>query len=175
MRKSELLIGQDSDSILEITANFRSRAPILDFASAMPAISPFSLLPAPVFGAMSAPASQGLLVFVAFASARISVTRGVGVQQNRRNEPRHRENSPMNPGTRCGARTRSGKPCRSPAVHGKTRCRMHGGALGSGARPGNRSALKHGSYNYTAKAVAERRFLRNILARSRKQLADLER
>jgi len=29
-------------------------------------------------------------------------------------------------------RTRSGKPCRSPAVRGKRRCRMHGGAAGSG-------------------------------------------
>ena len=28
---------------------------------------------------------------------------------------------------RCGARTRAGCPCRSPAVRGKQRCRMHGG------------------------------------------------
>ncbi|MFZ1096211.1 MAG: HGGxSTG domain-containing protein [Xanthobacteraceae bacterium] len=31
----------------------------------------------------------------------------------------------------CGARTRSGKPCRSPATK-KGRCRLHGGARGSG-------------------------------------------
>jgi len=28
---------------------------------------------------------------------------------------------------RCGARTRAGCPCRAPAIHGKLRCRMHGG------------------------------------------------
>src|SRR5208282_2742372 len=28
---------------------------------------------------------------------------------------------------RCGARTRGGCPCRAPAIHGKLRCRMHGG------------------------------------------------
>jgi hypothetical protein len=28
---------------------------------------------------------------------------------------------------RCGARTRAGCPCRSPAISGKQRCRMHGG------------------------------------------------
>ncbi|MGC1319451.1 MAG: HGGxSTG domain-containing protein [Pseudolabrys sp.] len=34
---------------------------------------------------------------------------------------------------RCGARNRRGGFCRSPAVSGKRRCRMHGGAPGSGA------------------------------------------
>ncbi len=34
---------------------------------------------------------------------------------------------------RCGARTRHGKPCQSPILKGKRRCRMHGGAHGSGA------------------------------------------
>ena len=33
---------------------------------------------------------------------------------------------------RCGARTRNGTACRSPAVRGRHRCRMHGGARGSG-------------------------------------------
>lgn len=47
---------------------------------------------------------------------------------------------------RCGARTKrnSGTPCRSPAVRGKKRCRIHGGGKGSGAREGNTNALKHG-------------------------------
>ena len=44
---------------------------------------------------------------------------------------------------RCGARTRSGEPCRSPAIHGCQRCRMHGGK-GNGAPRGNRNAWKHG-------------------------------
>jgi len=49
-------------------------------------------------------------------------------------------------GTHCGAKTRSGRPCRNPPVTGKVRCRMHGGAHGSGAQPGNTNALKHGRY-----------------------------
>ena len=53
---------------------------------------------------------------------------------------------PMLCSTRCGARTRSGGSCRSPAVSGKMRCRMHGGAPGSGAPLGNKNALKHGRF-----------------------------
>jgi len=45
--------------------------------------------------------------------------------------------------SRCGARTRGGTPCRAPAVRAKWRCRMHGGARGSGGQPGNANALKH--------------------------------
>jgi uncharacterized protein YjcR len=33
----------------------------------------------------------------------------------------------------------------APAVRGKLRCRMHGGAPGSGAPLGNQNALKHGA------------------------------
>jgi hypothetical protein len=47
---------------------------------------------------------------------------------------------------RCGAKTRTGRSCKSPSVHGKKRCRMHGGAMGSGAPRGNKNALKHGRY-----------------------------
>jgi len=56
---------------------------------------------------------------------------------------------------RYGARTRSGAPCRGPAARAKRRCRMHGGAKGSGARPGNANARKHGFY--TAATKAQRR------------------
>ena len=66
-----------------------------------------------------------------------------------------RETLPLGRGFRCGARTRIGNPCRSPAVRGKRRCRMHGGAAGSGAPIGNTNALRHG--HYTAEAVAHRR------------------
>jgi uncharacterized protein YjcR len=63
---------------------------------------------------------------------------------------------------RCGANTRAGVPCRSPAVRGKRRCRMHGGARGSGAPKGNKNALKSGAYT---KAARERRArMRNTLA-----------
>lgn len=59
----------------------------------------------------------------------------------------HQRNiGPMQNASRCGAKTRSGKPCQSPSVHGSARCRMHGGK-GSGAPMGNRNALKHGAYD----------------------------
>lgn len=47
---------------------------------------------------------------------------------------------------RCGAKTKSnnGLPCRCPAVKGKKRCYVHGGAKGSGAPKGNANRLKHG-------------------------------
>jgi len=54
---------------------------------------------------------------------------------------------------RCGARTRSGDPCRSPAVAGHRRCRMHGGK-GSGAPRGNSNARKHGIYSARFRAIA---------------------
>jgi uncharacterized protein YjcR len=65
---------------------------------------------------------------------------------------------------RCGAKSRSGKPCGSPAVAGKKRCRMHGGAPGSGAPRGNKNALKHG--RYTREAIQELRQLRALLRQS---------
>jgi len=72
-------------------------------------------------------------------------------------EPRHhrRNTGPMLASPRCGARTRSGEPCQAPAVKGRKRCRMHGGAPGSGAPKGNQNALKDG--RFTRKAIARRR------------------
>lgn len=37
------------------------------------------------------------------------------------------------PGQRCGTKTRSGKPCKKPALRGKARCQLHGG-LSTGPR-----------------------------------------
>jgi hypothetical protein len=48
----------------------------------------------------------------------------------------------------------------SPAVSGKKRCRMHGGAAGSGAPRGNQNALKSGLY--TRQRILKRRQLRDI-------------
>ena len=73
---------------------------------------------------------------------------------------------------RCGAKTRSGKPCRSPAVTGKKRCRMHGGAPGSGAPKGNKNALKHGMY--TREAIEERRQLRQFMREAKKFVEELD-
>jgi hypothetical protein len=72
---------------------------------------------------------------------------------------------------RCGARTRSGRPCRSPAVRGKRRCRMHGGAAGSGAPVGNKNAFRHGYY--TAEAIAQRRGFSHLIRVSRTTVAKL--
>jgi hypothetical protein len=83
-----------------------------------------------------------------------------------------RNTSPMLSSLRCGAKTRSGKPCQSPAVQGKKRCRMHGGALGSGAPRGNKNALKHGLY--TREAIAERRQVSELIRQSRKQVLKIE-
>ena len=69
---------------------------------------------------------------------------------------------------RCGVKTRCGGACRSPAVHGKQRCRMHGGAPGSGAPKANQNARKHGLF--TRDAIAERRQIQALLSDARKLL-----
>jgi uncharacterized protein YjcR len=76
-----------------------------------------------------------------------------------------RNTAPMLASRRCGAKTRSAKSCESPAVSGKSRCRMHGGASGSGAPKGNKNALKHG--RFTREAFAERRLLLSLLQETR--------
>jgi len=60
---------------------------------------------------------------------------------------------------RCGARTRAGTECQSPAVGGKRRCRMHGGT-NPGAPVGNHNARKHGGYSAKTKAAV--RYLKMI-------------
>ncbi|MHC1945240.1 hypothetical protein IF803_12720 [Bradyrhizobium sp. UFLA06-06] len=79
---------------------------------------------------------------------------------------------PMLASPRCGARTRPGGACRAPAVHGKTRCRMHGGAKGSGAPRANRNARKHGLF--TREAIAERRQIRALLGDVRRMLEGMK-
>jgi hypothetical protein len=82
-----------------------------------------------------------------------------------------RNTSPMLASSRCGARTRGGSACRAPAVHGKTRCRMHGGAARSGAPRGNRNARKHGLF--TRAVVAERRQVQALLSEARQLLREM--
>ncbi|WP_342726765.1 HGGxSTG domain-containing protein [Bradyrhizobium sp. B097] len=79
---------------------------------------------------------------------------------------------PMRASRRCGAKTRTGGACRAPAVHGKTRCRMHGGAKGSGAPRANRNARKHGLF--TRDAIEERREIRALLGGVRKLLGGIK-
>jgi hypothetical protein len=86
------------------------------------------------------------------------------------NHPRN--TGPMLASPRCGAKTRSGGFCRSPAVSAKKRCRMHGGAAGSGAPKQNRNALKHGLF--TKGAIEERKQIQALLGESRKLLRDID-
>ena len=65
---------------------------------------------------------------------------------------------PMHCSPRCGAKTRNGRRCQSPAMR-NGRYRMHGGPS-PGAPKGNKNALKHGLY--TADAIALRRLLASI-------------
>jgi uncharacterized protein YjcR len=60
----------------------------------------------------------------------------------------------------------------SPAVYGKRRCRMHGGAFGSGAPRGNKNALKHG--HYTHEAIEERTRNRELVRQARKLIQQME-
>lgn len=83
-----------------------------------------------------------------------------------------RNTGPMLASPRCGARTRLGDPCRSPALRGKQRCRMHGGAPGSGAPRENRNARKHGVF--TGEAIAERRRIRALLGDARRLLEEMK-
>jgi hypothetical protein len=83
-----------------------------------------------------------------------------------------RNTAPMLASPRCGAKTRSAGTCRSPAVHGKTRCRRHGGAQGSGAPRANQNARKHGLF--TRDAIAERRQIRALLVEARKLLEGMK-
>ena len=80
--------------------------------------------------------------------------------------------APMLASRRCGAATRCGDTCRAPAVAGKRRCRMHGGAPGSGAPQRNRNARKNGLF--TRKAMAERRKVRELLGEAWTLLRELQ-
>jgi glucans biosynthesis protein len=62
---------------------------------------------------------------------------------------------------RCGAKTRAGTPCQSPAIRGRRRCRLHGGLS-----PGAPRGLKNGNYKngeWTADAIEEHQWLRSLV------------
>jgi len=85
-------------------------------------------------------------------------TPGVGIDRNQRINPMQ-SRLPMHRSRRCGARTRGGSQCQSPAML-NGRCRMHGG-MSPGAPKGNSNALKHG--RYTAAAIGHRREIASLL------------
>ena len=84
-----------------------------------------------------------------------------------------RNTGPMLASPRCSAKTRRGGACRSPAVQGKKRCRMHRGAQGSGAPTANQNARKHGLF--TGDAIAERWQVQSLLGEARKLLEKMKR
>lgn len=83
-----------------------------------------------------------------------------------------RNTGPMLSSLRCGAKTRSGGLCKSPAVGGKARCRMHGGARGSGAPLNNKNAWKHGYYSRAE--VEQDRAVREMIKQMNAAAADPE-
>ena len=72
---------------------------------------------------------------------------------------------------RCGARTRGGSPCRKYPIRWRRRCRLHGGAKGVGARPGNRNALRHG--RASAAVLDARRAISQLIRESERTLEEM--
>jgi hypothetical protein len=70
---------------------------------------------------------------------------------------------PMHLSRRCGARTRSGKPCLQAAMP-NGRCRMHGGPS-PGAPKGNKNRWVHG--RYSAESISRRRAVAALLGEVR--------
>ena len=74
------------------------------------------------------------------------------------------QNLAEQPNKVCGAKKRTGGNCSNETEPGKQRCRIHGGAPGSGAKVGNKNALKHG--HYSKEAIARRREAKRLLYES---------
>ncbi len=98
----------------------------------------------------------------------MTVSHGPNCEKRGRGDAARLQASP-----RCGARTRTGSTCASPAIRARARCRMHGGAAGSGAPRGNRNALKDGFH--TAEARSRRRALNAFIRDMTAAVARLER
>jgi hypothetical protein len=76
---------------------------------------------------------------------------------------------------RCGAKSRKGTPCRSPAM-ANGRCRMHGGkSTGPRTKEGlersKKANWKHGYYS--ADFVALRRYINRLLLESRATIKEI--
>lgn len=84
-------------------------------------------------------------------------------------------NYPYLSSPRCGAKTKrnNGNPCRSPAVRDKKRCRIHGGAKGSGGQKNNTNAIKHGLTTTNVKNF--KKSVKNIIQDSKKLVTQFAR
>jgi hypothetical protein len=72
---------------------------------------------------------------------------------------------------RCGARTRSGAPCKGPAVRNRLRCRMHGGTstgprTSEGRERMRAAKITHGQR--TAEMAQMRAAVRELIAESKR-------
>jgi hypothetical protein len=77
---------------------------------------------------------------------------------------------PMHQSPRCGAKTRGGSPCRSPAMS-NGRCRMHGGAS-----PGAPTGKANGNYrhgDFTREALQQRRMLNSLIRMLRQSAGEV--
>ncbi len=85
------------------------------------------------------------------------------------------QGNPMN-APRCGAKTRKGTPCEAPAM-ANGRCRMHGGKSTGPRTPegldrSRKANFKHG--HYSAESMASRRYISQLLRKSRKTIEQIE-
>lgn len=85
------------------------------------------------------------------------------------------QGNPMN-APRCGAKTRRGMPCKSPAMK-NGRCRMHGGKstgprTPEGLERSRKANFKHGFYS--AEMIAQRKYIRQLLRKSREMLGEVD-
>ena len=117
-----------------------------------------------------------------------SLIKGVGEIIKTMNEPHanrkkkpvllkngNRQGNPMN-APQCGAKTRRGTPCKTPAM-ANGRCRMHGRKstgprTPEGLEQSRNANFKHGLYS--AESIAERRYISQLLRSSRETLEQVE-
>ena len=74
---------------------------------------------------------------------------------------------------RCGARTRAGSPCKQAAVNGRRRCRMHGGAQGSGGPLGQRNG-NYRNGRFTKRAAETKRWVKELLEQANAACAKMD-
>ncbi|WP_426042891.1 HGGxSTG domain-containing protein [Brevundimonas sp. TWP2-3-4b1] len=72
---------------------------------------------------------------------------------------------------RCGAKTRAGTPCQSPAIKGRKRCRMHGGR--SPGAPKGEASGNYVSGRWTVETIKARATVRGLVKLCRRTLLDL--
>ncbi len=66
----------------------------------------------------------------------------------------------------CAGKTKTGKPCRNPAVKDSEFCRQHGGNVANAAGRfdrGNAGAWRHGAYSKRLRSASERALYREVL------------